>query len=102
MGAGGAGAGFVSNARSKAEKVSGVLNTGSSLASLARTLQNDGLDGGFHDNRADDALPLETRLQGAKILLQKTRHQNEAGWYEMTIQVKRERMYATLKEETED
>ena len=56
----------------------------------------------FRDNRADDPLPLETRMQGAKILLQKTKHDNEAGWHAMKIQDKRERMYQTMRNENED
>jgi len=69
---------------------SGVQETGSTLANLARTLEQSGVkhDGTIHDNREDEALPLDIRLQGAKELFNKTKHEH-AGWGGLSIQNKR-------------
>jgi len=82
-----------------AEGQHGVKDTGSSLANLARQLQKNLTDLSVQDDRADDPLPLETRLQGAKQLMSKTKF-NEAGWLTMNIFTKRDAMYRLMREET--
>jgi hypothetical protein len=78
----------------------GVQETGSSLANLARQLQNSGIvhDDTIHDERAGDPLPLDIRLQGAKQLMSKTKF-NNAGWHNMNIFTKRDAMYQTMHED---
>jgi hypothetical protein len=78
----------------------GVRETGSSLANLARQLQNSGIvhDDTIHDERAGDPLPLDIRLQGAKQLMSKTKF-NNAGWHNMNIFTKRDAMYQTMHED---
>lgn len=45
----------------------GVKDTGSSLATLARALADDGVRTDFHDNREDEKIPLKSRVKGAKV-----------------------------------
>lgn len=45
----------------------GVKDTGSSLATLARALANDGVRSDFHDMRKDEKIPLKSRIKGAKV-----------------------------------
>ena len=45
----------------------GVKDTGSSLATLARALADDGVRTDFHDMREDEKIPLKSRVKGAKV-----------------------------------
>lgn len=47
----------------------GVKDTGSSLATLARALADDGVRTDFHDAREDEKIPLKSRVKGAKVRL---------------------------------
>ncbi len=45
----------------------GVKDTGSSLATLARALADDGVRTDFHDAREDEKIPLKSRVKGARV-----------------------------------
>jgi|EP01044_Picomonas_judraskeda_P000056 hypothetical protein len=45
----------------------GVKDTGSSLATLARALVDDGVRTDFHDAREDEKISLKSRVKGAKV-----------------------------------
>jgi hypothetical protein len=83
--------------------VSGVMETGSTLAFLARQLHADGITHADNDKdaRGNEQLPLAMRIKGAQLLLDKTQKAN-ANWGDLVIFTKRERMYMVMKEENED
>ena len=81
----------------------GVQETGSSLASLARQLQKSGnyTEDSAMDDRAGEQLPLDIRLQGAKQLLARAKF-DTAGWGGINIFTKRDAMYTVMHEDNEE
>ena len=82
-----------------------IAQTGSTLATLARALQDEDRQGGAtaaQDAREEEQLPLEMRIKGATELFNKTKSANLAGWTSMVIFSKREAMYGTMKLENSD
>ena len=79
----------------------GVHDTGSSLATLARALGDDGVRTEFHDNREKEKIPLKSRVKGAKQLMERVKHDNLAGWGDLDIQAKRTLLYEAMQTEVE-
>lgn len=79
----------------------GVQDTGSSLATLARALGDDGVRTEFHDNRAEEKIPLKSRVKGAKQLMETVKEGNLAGWADMDIHAKRKLLYEAMQQEVE-
>eukprot|EP01043_Picozoa_sp_COSAG02_P021702 COSAG02_NODE_1110_length_14511_cov_30.804122_1_plen_2917_part_00 len=79
----------------------GVQDTGSSLATLARALGDDGVRTEFHDNREDEKIPLKSRIKGAKQLMERVKNDNLAGWDGLDIQAKRTLLYEAMQAEVE-
>jgi len=81
------------------QQTAGIMDTGSKLVSLARAVLSDGISSNFHDARADEPHSLESRVQGAKDLLSRTKQANLAGWANMEIFTKREHAYKQAQQE---
>ena len=89
----------------EAPTLSGAMQTGSSLANLARQTQlqihgnnssNEGSADAVTDARASEGITLDVRIMGAKTLLDKARERHGA-WLGINIHTKRDILYETLK-----
>jgi hypothetical protein len=85
----------------KAKNHMGVMDIGSNLATLARALADDGVRTEFHDNRAEEKIPLKSRIKGAKQLFEEVKEDNLAGWGSMDIHEKRTLMYERMHAKVE-
>lgn len=85
--------------------LAGAMDTGSTLASLARKLDEENqaeevtTSQNVSDSRAHESQTLESRVEGAQVLLEKTKHAHLATWANMPVFSKREAVYAMMASE---